>query len=113
MGAFVRGDVVVTPFPYSDLSDNKKRPAVVLSSFPEAGIVLLAHVTSRKIQDSSAVELTETDFESGGLRATSYVRTNYLFSCAEKLVLYVAGKLTKQKLDQVIERVVFKLTQES
>ncbi len=32
MGKFVKGDVVVVPFPFSDLSDNKKRPALVVAA---------------------------------------------------------------------------------
>ena len=29
MGKFVKGDIVVTPFPFSDLTSNKKRPALI------------------------------------------------------------------------------------
>ena len=32
MGAFVRGDVVVAPFPFSDLSGAKRRPALVVAT---------------------------------------------------------------------------------
>jgi len=31
VGRFVRGDVVVVPFPFSDLSANKRRPALVIA----------------------------------------------------------------------------------
>lgn len=31
MAGFIKGDVVVLPFPFTDLSMSKKRPAVVLS----------------------------------------------------------------------------------
>ena len=34
MGAFVKGDIIVLPFPFSDLSANKRRPALVLASLP-------------------------------------------------------------------------------
>jgi hypothetical protein len=29
MGRFVKGDVVVIPFPFSDLTGNKRRPALI------------------------------------------------------------------------------------
>ncbi|MEO6392195.1 MAG: type II toxin-antitoxin system PemK/MazF family toxin, partial [Pyrinomonadaceae bacterium] len=32
MGRFVKGDVVVTPFPFSDLSGDKRRPALVIAN---------------------------------------------------------------------------------
>jgi hypothetical protein len=37
MGAFVKGDVVIAPFPYSDLTTSKKRPAIVLAT--KGGVV--------------------------------------------------------------------------
>lgn len=32
MAKFVKGDVVVIPFPFSDLSQSKRRPALVLTT---------------------------------------------------------------------------------
>ena len=32
MGRFVKGDVVVTPFPFSDLQVAKRRPALVVTT---------------------------------------------------------------------------------
>ena len=34
MGKFVKGDIVVIPFPFTDLSDAKKRPAFVVADLP-------------------------------------------------------------------------------
>jgi len=31
LGKFIRGDIVIIPFPFTDLSDNKKRPAFVVA----------------------------------------------------------------------------------
>lgn len=35
MEKFVKGDIVVIPFPFSDLSRNKKRPAFVIKDLPD------------------------------------------------------------------------------
>jgi len=38
MGKFVKGDIVVTPFPFSDLSANKKRPALIVAKIEKGNL---------------------------------------------------------------------------
>ena len=52
MGRFVKGDVVVIPFPYSDLSAGKKRPALVVPCL-DGDDVILCQITSQIISDRS------------------------------------------------------------
>jgi hypothetical protein len=40
MGAFVTGDVGVMPFPFSDLSTNKRRPTLVLAELPGDDLIV-------------------------------------------------------------------------
>jgi mRNA interferase MazF len=40
MGRFVKGDVVVIPFPFSDLSATKRRPALVITALPGEDVIL-------------------------------------------------------------------------
>jgi len=51
MGRFVKGDVVVTPFPFSDLQAVKRRPALVVATFT-GDDVLLCQITSQAVFDS-------------------------------------------------------------
>ena len=46
MGAFVKGDVGAIPFPFSDLSGTKRRPAFVVNQ-PEGSDIILAQITSQ------------------------------------------------------------------
>ena len=64
MAEFVKGDVVVIPFPFSDLSGSKRRPALVLSDLPGDDI-LLCQITSQSTKDIHAVALNLNDFASG------------------------------------------------
>jgi len=47
---FVKGDVVVVLFPFSDLSQNKRRPALVLAEL-EGDDLILCQITSQKRGD--------------------------------------------------------------
>jgi len=40
MGKFVKGDVVIIPFPFSDLSGGKKRPVFVVADLPGDDIIV-------------------------------------------------------------------------
>ncbi len=52
----VRGDVVVVPFPFSDLSQAKRRPALILADCKGEDLIL-CQITSRAVSDGYAVAL--------------------------------------------------------
>ena len=105
MAEFVKGDIVVVPFPFSDLSSSKKRPAMVLSCLNGDDLILI-QITSKTSKDPYAILLEESDFASGSLHQPSHVRPNRLFTADRKIILYTAGKLKSDKLNEVVNRVV-------
>lgn len=105
MAGFVRGDVVVVPFPFSNLSDSKRRPALVLSPL-EGDDLILCQITSRQLRDRYAVLLAEGDFASGSLRQLSNVRPNRIFTADRSLVLYRVGALKPTKLEEVVDKLI-------
>ena len=66
MERFIKGDIVVLSFPYSDLSSSKKRPAMVLADLKSDDIIL-CQITSQFVKDNYAVTLTNSDFAVGSL----------------------------------------------
>lgn len=109
MGRFVKGDVVVVPFPFSDLSAAKRRPALVLADLA-GDDVILCQITSRSLSDGYAVPIANSDFVDGGLRVESYARPNRLFTADSGVILYRAGALSTQKIQEIIGRVIEILT---
>ena len=105
MGRFVKGDVVVAPFPFSDLSTTKKRPAVVVAVLTGDDVVL-CQITSKAITDHYAIPVRDADFTSGGLRQLSNIRPNRLFTAEGKIILYRAGALSPQKMQEVVAKIV-------
>jgi mRNA interferase MazF len=106
VGQFVKGDVVVLPFPFSDLSASKRRPALVIALLDAHSDVILCMITSKNTRDASAVAITSADFASGGLPPESNIRPNRLFTAETSLIVSTAGRLTKDKIDEIVEEIV-------
>lgn len=104
MESFVKGEVVVVTFPFSDLSRAKRRPALVIQDM-KGDDLLLAQITSKRNYDDYSIELLDRHFESGSLKQASYVRPNKLFTCAKSLIVYKVGSISQQKIEEVIEQI--------
>ncbi len=105
MAKFMKGEVVVIPFPFSDLTQAKRRPALVISVL-EGEDLILCQITSRAVGDSYAISLQDHEFERGSLKQPSNVRPNRIFTADSHLVIYPVGILKTEKLGQVVEKVV-------
>ncbi len=104
MGALAAGSVVLIPFPFSDLSRTKLRPAVVLATI-DKGDCILCQITSQPY-DTHAITINEQDFAEGSLQRTSYARPGKLFTAHESLLQREAGKLTSPALHTLREQVI-------
>ena len=58
MAKFVKGDVVVVPFPFSDLTQSKRRPALVITALDRDDLIL-CQITSQTIKDKYAISVNE------------------------------------------------------
>jgi mRNA interferase MazF len=99
------GSVVSVPFPFSDLSASKLRPALVLAA-SDRGDWVCAQITSNPYSDSKAIKLDTEDFGLGGLNRTSYARPGKLFTANEALFRSSVGTLSKSKFLTVVDAVV-------
>lgn len=105
MVAPATGAVVLVRFPFSDLSQTKLRPAVVLA---DAGLGdwILCQVTSKPYGDVRAIKLEDTSFATGSLRVQSYARPGKLFTANQDLLVSEVATLKLQSLKQVVDAVV-------
>jgi mRNA interferase MazF len=105
MGLLAAGRVVIVHFPFSDLSQSKLRPAVVLA---EAGRRdwLLCQITSKSYGDPRAIQIAAADFAQGSLRVTSFARPSKLFTAHSSLLAGQIGELQAIKFSVIRDTVV-------
>lgn len=99
------GDIVVLPFPFSDLSESKVRPAVVLASASKNDWIL-CQIISNPYGDAQAIVIAQTDFETGMLRLQSYARPSKLFTANDGLIISVEGTLRAEKLKEIRDAII-------
>ena len=99
------GAVVLVRFPFSDLSNTKLRPAIVLADAGR-GDWVLCQVTSQPYTDPTAIDIISSDFMSGSLKKTSYARPSKLFTANAGIMTKHIGDLPSEKLEEIIKAVV-------
>lgn len=105
MENFVKGDVVVVPFPFTDLTQAKRRPALVISVL-EGYDLILCQITSKTVKDNYAIMIEDEDFELGGLKQVSNIRPNRIFTADSNIILYKIGHLKVNMLSLIIEKLI-------
>lgn len=106
---FRRGDLVLLPFPFTDLSAVKRRPALVVSPdrlhqyFED---VILVAVTSHVPSALSEFEmpLRQQDMAVGALPKPSVVKLGKIFTANRGLIVKRAGRLRNESLAKILAR---------
>lgn len=94
------GDIVVVPFPFTDLSASKRRPALLIQPLGEYGDWLCQPVTSQGAHPAS-LPLRETDFVDAPLPRPSWIRLNRPTILNDSLMLGRAATLRTEILTDI------------
>jgi mRNA interferase MazF len=102
-----RGDIVLVPFPYSDLRGLKRRPACVVSAdeYQRGPDIIVAMVTSQGARRHSPGlgDVVVADWQACGLRAPSTIRTGRLLVLEPRLIQSTLGQPSTNTMGEVDE----------
>lgn len=112
MERFIKGDVVVIEYPFSDLSGTKRRPALILARVSPSDFLLCA-ITSKTQPKTKTIPLTNAHLSSGNLKSESNIRPGYLFTADGKTFKYCLGHIKNEKVEEVVDKIVKILKQGS
>ncbi|MDO8467828.1 MAG: type II toxin-antitoxin system PemK/MazF family toxin [Nanoarchaeota archaeon] len=84
---FNQRDIVLIPFPYSDLTGSKKRPALIISNkkLNKTQDRICCLVTTNTHKED--LEIKDNFFEKGDLPFKSFVRPHRIFTINEKIIV--------------------------
>lgn len=98
-----KGDILLIPFPFTDLSGQKNRPALVLVT--AAADITVAFITSQiKWQEEHDLKIEPS--AENGLKKTSLVRLNKLATIDSELVIGKLGNLTTAEMQQLNKNLI-------
>ena len=100
LGAPAVGEIILVAFPYSDLSDFKLRPAVVVGK-AEFNNLILCQITSKSGTSAIAIKIEDSDFENGSLNRVSYVRPDKIFTAEPSIIEKRVGILSTESHKKV------------
>ena len=106
---FSQGDVVLVPFPFTDLTAIKQRPALVLS--PERlnrlrADLIVAAITSQipEALNDDEVLLSEADLRASGLPKRSMVKLGKIFTIHQGLIRKKLGRVLQSTLQEIMQK---------
>jgi mRNA interferase MazF len=104
-----KGDIVLVKFPFSDLSQVKVRPAVILWVNPSGNDVTFCAISSQKIDQLSPEDIpilpTDPEYPLTGLRVPSKIRTTRLATLTKQFVVKRCGRLGPQQIQQLNQKI--------
>lgn len=104
-----KGTIVLTPFPFTDLSAVKRRPAVIVSSPEKQGDdVIVAFISSRVIEPIKEtdfiLDLEHPNFKDTGLKKRSVFKMNKLLTIEKRILIGEIGKVSNSILKELDKR---------
>lgn len=101
----MKGDVVVAPFPYSDFSQVKIRPTLVIAVLSGYDLIL-CEITSQPVRNQYVIPVSNADFDTGSLNQDSNIRPEKITIIERRLVRYKVGSLKQEKTEEVVRKIV-------
>ncbi len=99
---FERGQLVIIPFPFSDLTTTKRRPVVLLTTPDENGDFICLAVTSKGYH-AGAVPLSKGDLQQGILPKASWISTDKVFTLSASIIAKAVGQIKEPVMQVAIQ----------
>ncbi|WP_114783143.1 type II toxin-antitoxin system PemK/MazF family toxin [Botryobacter ruber] len=102
-----RGDVVWIKFPFTDLTQQKLRPALIISNqvVNRTGDYILVQITSKERNDVLSIRINDNNYSEAPLLVQSYLRLQKIFTLHESLLSGKQTAVTEDFIADVVNSV--------
>jgi len=105
--AIVEGCIYKVPFPFTDLSKTKYRPALALDNPDQNGDVRFMFITTTPVEsDKQGFQLTKEDYKEAPLPFDSYIRLEKTLLLHQSIVQKKLTTLTEKAMSQVLRQYI-------
>ncbi len=99
------GHIVLTPFPFTDLSNNKVRPALILATEDRSEDVTVCFISSvaknKLYKFDILIDSKDKDFKKTGLKLKSVIKTAKIATLDKSVILGKIGELDNEIIAKV------------
>lgn len=96
-----RGTIILIPFPFTDLSGAKVRPALVISSISRGDDMVVIFISSKKEKIISSSDIVVSPTKGNGIKGTSVICCGKIATLEKKMALGELGVLEKEAMKKV------------
>ncbi|MFC1756888.1 type II toxin-antitoxin system PemK/MazF family toxin [Patescibacteria group bacterium] len=104
-----KGKIILIPFPFTDLSSSKVRPAVIVSNIKHGGdlvVVFISSVKTKRLQNTDVVvKSTSKNFSETGLKVDSIIKVGKIATLDKKIVLGEIGEVSEAIEKEINKRI--------
>ena len=101
---FNQGDILIVPFPFSNLSGVRQRPVLVLSKInylKECKDVVTCGITSNLKDSKYSVLVDNSDLTEGNIPVRSRIKVDKLFTLEQNIVIKKLGRINKETFEKI------------
>lgn len=102
---YKKGSIILTPFPFTDFSGTKVRPAIILSSKAYGDDVIVAFISSRKKNRLLETEVLVQPDKNNGLKTSSNIKLTKIATLDKKIVLGELGIIDNKNLAKINQKI--------
>lgn len=101
---FNQGDILIVPFPFSDLTSVRQRPVLVLSKkeyHEKCGDIITCGITSNLKDSKYSVLIDNSDLIEGNIPVKSRIKIDKLFTLEQSIIIKKIGRVNKETFSKV------------